>query len=56
MWLAATSLDIGTAAMIARMVCDQDVNPSVQKYGVLLAGGSEYRGGVHKMTPKAGVD
>lgn len=55
MWLAATSLDIGTAAMIAKMVCDQDGNLQCKSMGCcwLVA---EYRGGVHKMTPKAGVD
>ena len=56
MWLGAASLDTGIAAMILKMVCDQDVSPSVQMHEVLRAGGSGYRGGVHKMTPKAGVD
>ena len=44
MWLGAASLDTGIAAMILKMVCDQDVSPSVQMHEVLRAGGSGYRG------------
>ena len=36
MWLADTSLDTSTAAIISKMVRDQDVSPEVQMHWVSL--------------------